>query len=471
MINAAYNNSSFIDDDGKSNGKESYEKHRSIELSTKSANSFQSTGDYEPYDHRKVEIPLTNFDTIIHLFKMSLGTGIFAMPNAFKSSGYIVGFIGTIILGTIATSCVHTLVNLEYFLCKLKKVPSMNYPNTAEAALLAGPEPFHKYAKTMVHVINAFLLLYQIGSSCIYVVFMTTNIQAVLASFGYNIHIRLLAVIILVPLILLNWIRKLKYLTPLSTIGNFITIGSFLVIFYYIFREPFTLEGKKPYATVSEFPMFFCTVLFALEAIGVIMPLENEMRTPKDFRGSTGILNRAMFLIVALYIGLGLTGYLRYGDEIKPTITINLPQTDTLALLAKALIAVSVFATHALSCYVAIDIAWSEYILKRIEKSNRKLLWEYALRTGIVFITFVMAVAIPDLDLFISLIGALSLATLGILFPPFLETVAKWNRVSGFTKALMISKNLLFGVIGLAGFFIGSSISMKDIINRYLEES
>lgn len=68
--------------------------------------------------------------------------------------------------------------------------------------------------------------------------------------------------------------RKLKYLAPLSTIGNIITIISFGVIFYYIFREPLTLEGKRPYATLSEFPMFFGTVLFALEAIGVVRCME-----------------------------------------------------------------------------------------------------------------------------------------------------------------------------------------------------
>lgn len=72
-------------------------------------------------------------------------------------------------------------------------------------------------------------------------------------------------------------VRKLKYLAPFATIGNIILIASFAVIFYYVFREPLTLEGKRPYAGISEFPLFFDTVLFALEAIGVIMPLENEM--------------------------------------------------------------------------------------------------------------------------------------------------------------------------------------------------
>lgn len=62
----------------------------------------------------------------------------------------------------------------------------------------------------------------------------------------------------------------MKYLAPLSSVGNAIMIISFGIICYYVFREPLTLEGKRPYATISEFPMFFGTVIFALEAIGVV---------------------------------------------------------------------------------------------------------------------------------------------------------------------------------------------------------
>lgn len=80
-----------------------------------------------------------------------------------------------------------------------------------------------------------------------------------------------------------------------------------------------------------------------------------------------------------------------------------------------------------------------------------------------------MAVAIPNLDLFISLVGALALSTLGILFPAFFETVAKWNKVSGGAKAFMIFKNILIGILGVAGFFVGTSLSIKDIIKTYLD--
>lgn len=64
--------------------------------------------------------------------------------------------------------------------------------------------------------------------------------------------------------------RNLKYLAPFSTIANFITMISFGIICYYIFRDPVTFKGKEAFGTAAEFPLFFGTVLFALEAIGVV---------------------------------------------------------------------------------------------------------------------------------------------------------------------------------------------------------
>lgn len=42
-----------------------------------------------------------------------------------------------------------------------------------------------------------------------------------------------------------------------------------------MFNEPISTEGKKAVGSLSDFPLFFGTVLFALEAIGVVS-LMNE---------------------------------------------------------------------------------------------------------------------------------------------------------------------------------------------------
>lgn len=46
--------------------------------------------------------------------------------------------------------------------------------------------------------------------------------------------------------------------------------------------------------------------------------------------GNFGVLNRSMILIVFLYVGMGFFGYLKYGVNIKGSITLNLPQNELL---------------------------------------------------------------------------------------------------------------------------------------------
>lgn len=185
-----------------------------------------------------------------------------------------------------------------------------------------------------------------------YTVFVASNIKALADHYiGCDIDLRIYLLTILLPLILINWvsaffseginftfsfysthfnsqIRNLKLLAPFSSIANVFTIISFCIIGYYIFRDPITLNDTRTVGPLAEFPLFFGTVLFALEAIYVIMPLENEMKTPKAFGGSFGVLNKAMSIIVVLYVGMGLFGYFKYGHNVLGSITLNLPENE-----------------------------------------------------------------------------------------------------------------------------------------------
>ena len=110
----------------------------------------EAADDYDPYKNRSVEHPITNYQTFFHLMKGSLGTGILAMANAFNDSGYVVGVIGTVIIGVLCTYCIHQLIRSEYELCKRKRVPSLNYVGVTEAALLEGPKCLKRFSRQSV---------------------------------------------------------------------------------------------------------------------------------------------------------------------------------------------------------------------------------------------------------------------------------------------------------------------------------
>lgn len=50
-------------------------------------------------------------ETLVHLLKGSLGTGILAMPKAFDQAGWFSGILNTILIGIICTWGLHILVS------------------------------------------------------------------------------------------------------------------------------------------------------------------------------------------------------------------------------------------------------------------------------------------------------------------------------------------------------------------------
>lgn len=86
-------------------------------------------------------------DTLIHLLKGSLGSGILAMPLAFLNAGLYFGLAATFGIGLICTYCVHILVKTAHELCRRIQKPSLGFAETAEAAFLAGPPAVHKFSR------------------------------------------------------------------------------------------------------------------------------------------------------------------------------------------------------------------------------------------------------------------------------------------------------------------------------------
>ncbi|KOB75475.1 Amino acid transporter, partial [Operophtera brumata] len=158
---------------------------------------------YNPFEHRTVQHPNTTIGSILHLLKACLGSGILAMPAAFKNSGLLIG------------------------------VADFYFPE------------------------------------------LQLSIQTYCA-------------LTLVPLVL----------------------------------------EREMVASVSTWPLFLSTVIFAMEGIGVVMPVENEMAHPEKFLGCPGVLNTAMVIVICSYGVVGFFGYVQFGDAVKGSVTLNLPQDD-----------------------------------------------------------------------------------------------------------------------------------------------
>ncbi|XP_058816810.1 proton-coupled amino acid transporter-like protein CG1139 [Topomyia yanbarensis] len=420
---------------------------------------------YDPHLHRNRPHPTTNSETLVHLLKGSLGTGILAMPQAFCNSGYLSGLINTVLIGVLCTYCLHVLVQAQYVLCKRHRVPILTYPISMKMALEEGPQCLRPYSRFAVVIVDGFMIVYQLGICCVYIVFVATNIKQ-LVDVWYPLDVKIHCLILLVPLIGINMIRNLKILAPFSTLANLITFVGIGMILYYILDDLPPISEREMMADIGKFPLFFGTTLFALEAVGVVIALENNMKTPKSFGGAFGVLNVGMFVIVFLYAGMGFLGYLKYGETALGSVTLNLPESEWLSQSIRVLFAIAIFISYALQCYVPVDIIWNVYLIDRYKDSNKKFIYEMLVRIVLVIITFLLAVAIPRLGLFISLFGALCLSALGIAFPAIMEICVRWPDKLGPGK-ITLWKDIILIIFGIIGLVAGTYTSLRDIVYSF----
>lgn len=270
-----------------------------------------------------------DWDTLIHLLKGSLGSGILAMPLAFANAGLWFGLIATFIIGAICTYCVHILVKCAHILSRRTQVPSLGFADVAETAFLAGPDALHKWSRMARFIINSFLVVDLIGCCCVYNVFVASNLKQIIEHYyDMDFDLRVYICMLLLPLIAINSIRSLKYLMPFSLIANILIATGMGITMYYILSDIPAVTERKAISDIQHLPMFFGTVIFALEGIGVVMSLENNMEKPQHFIGCPGVLNIGMTIVIALYASVGFLGYLKYGDNTEASITLNLPIQD-----------------------------------------------------------------------------------------------------------------------------------------------
>lgn len=158
----------------------------------------------------------TYLETIVHFVKAGIGAGIFAMGEAMKNIGYVVGPILTVILSLILLYEQHILLQCAADVRKhygLQK--RTDYGETFQLALLAN-DKWKKHARLMKIITNLFLILTQLGFCAVYFVFISNTMKNVLHFFGYDFDVRALISMALVPILLSSLITNLKFLGKMT---------------------------------------------------------------------------------------------------------------------------------------------------------------------------------------------------------------------------------------------------------------
>lgn len=427
--------------------------------------------DYERMGERS---GTTFFQTLIHLLKGNIGTGLLGLPLAVKNAGLVVGPVSLFVMGIIAVHCMRLLVKCSHHLGAKMSRPSLSYGEAVQFGI-ENVSWLRRHSQWGKRVVDVFLIITQLGFCCVYFVFLSENVkQVVEAANATSINCeqnftnqtnvyppsfdkRLYMLCFLPFIILLVFTPNLKYLAPLSLIANLVMSASLVLIYFYSLTHITTPIDLPKVGRAKDYPLFFGTAIFAFEGIGVVLPLENKMQHPQRFML---VLYVGMAIVTFLYISLGTIGYLCFGENIGGSITLNLPNCWTYQMV-KLLYCFGIFITFALQFYVPAEILIPPVVARVAERWERAV--DLLMRTGLVILTCALAILIPELDLVISLVGSVSSSFLALIFPPLLQIAVFHNE--GLSPLVSV-KNLLISLIGFVGFLAGTYIAIEQIIAR-----
>uniref|UniRef100_A0A665V676 Proton-coupled amino acid transporter 1-like n=1 Tax=Echeneis naucrates TaxID=173247 RepID=A0A665V676_ECHNA len=416
--------------------------------------------------------------TLIHLLKGNIGTGLLGLPLAVKNAGLVLGPVSLLCMGIIAVHCMRLLVKCSHHLSAKVNRPSLTYGEAVQYGMENVPW-LRRHSQWGKRTVNLFLIITQLGFCCVYFVFLSDNVKQVVeaanaTTFSCQVNhtnqtqilvksfdSRLYMLCFLPAIILLVFTPNLKYLAPLSLVANLVMTASLILIYFYSLTNISYPISLPKVGRAKDYPLFFGTAIFAFEGIGVVLPLENKMQRPQSF---TLVLYLGMGIVTFLYISLGTIGYMCFGDQIGGSITLNLPNCWTYQAV-KLLYCFGIFITFALQFYVPAEILIPPVVARVPER------WETAvdllLRTVLVIFTCALAILIPELDLVISLVGSVSSSFLALIFPPLLQIIA--FHTEGLSP-LVTAKNVVISLVGLVGFLTGTYIAIEEIINRNAEK-
>ncbi|XP_065203562.1 proton-coupled amino acid transporter-like protein pathetic [Planococcus citri] len=363
--------------------------------------------DYDPHSFGKEHYPSFFWGTLFNMFKTIIGTGMLALPFAFKSVGYGVAIVGIFLGGLIYTHVLHLLMEVEYELCKKLKTPNLTYLGIITNSFEQGPRGIRKFIPVAKFLTYFHYVFNKCISNSIYLITIGGNMQIIINHYcDANLTIVYAISAVMVVIIPMALIRNLKFLAPLSILTSIFCIIN-VVLILSIPTDYDSSSEIKAIADITKFPDFFGLSLGAFMCTMIVVPLKNNMRYPKTFTSSFGVINVTLSAVVVIYCIFGCLGYVKYGDSLHGSILFNLPPDGLVTLVVLNLYTFSVCVSFILTLFTIFDTLWSNLFVNR--KMSHPIMAEYALRIFLCITAYFLAVILPDFKIMASLSGVMAI--------------------------------------------------------------
>ncbi|CAK1549219.1 unnamed protein product [Leptosia nina] len=443
--------------------------NNTTKLPQQETNDQENRSKGEPYDFvsNRPERKRNNFlESTGHLIKGCLGGGVLGIHEAFMKCGLWTALFVTIGFGLYISYCLHILISAAQTLYRRLHIPEMSYPDVAEASLRVAPFPgLRKYSKWFRYAVDVIICIDLFGASCVYQIMIAKTIMELVENTQENEsedinRLRLYILALLIPILLLCMIRSLKYLAPFTLLGDVLVVVCVVATLIYSLQSAQPIKNVPAWKDAIGFFEFCGIVVFSMEGIGVSLPIENNMKDPKQF---PLVIASGMSIVLLFLITIGFFGYWGFGEHCVTPVTLNFP-TDIFPTILKGLMGVMIFITYALNFWVPFNLVW-HYLAKKHDP-KKHWIWERFYRGAFVLLITLVAIAFPNIGNLMGLLGAFALSNMGFIFPAVINLLIIWEDPGLGRFRWRLWKNVAIIQVGILLFFAGTYSNMKGLISN-----
>ncbi|CAJ1459480.1 unnamed protein product [Effrenium voratum] len=383
----------------------------------------------------------SNLSTVLVILKSTIGGTLVIIPGAFATTGLLLAPLILLFVGGVEIYCMVLLVQC------VRSLGGGSYGEIARQSMGA----------VGMWAVDLSILLSQTGFVCAEMLYVAKNCSGAAARYGIRSSIvsetgiLLLQLVVVIPM---SWIRQLKYFQFSNFIANATVLLALGVLLSYstvgLADEG---PGENIHAAGSGWMIFAGTVVFSFECINFVIPMYDAHENKETF---APILVMTLLGVCGLFILFGAVNYGYYGEDTKPVITLNLPETSQTGRIVPFAFALASLFNVPLFLFPA-AIYLEAQLLSKVPSSSQE--WKVrGIRTLLILLCTCIALLGKDrIDAFISLIGSVCCVPLAFIFPVICHA-----QVCSQSRAVKIMNGGVF-LLGLILFVYTSYSSIKQL--------
>ncbi|KAI4306914.1 hypothetical protein L6164_030154 [Bauhinia variegata] len=363
---------------------------------------------------------------VFNITTTMVGAGIMSIPATMKVLGIIPGFIAIVAVALI------TDITVEFML---------RYTSSGESITYAGMvgESFGKFGSLAVKIC---VIITNLGMLIIYLIIIgdvlcgseskgTLHLGVLQEWFGLHwwtsraFALLFVTIFIMLPLVMLRRVDSLRYSSAISILLAlvFVAISSSMAFYALWSGKTQALRMLPDFSKISIFDLF-TTVPVLITGFGSqvnIHPIRAELRKPSDMSIATRI---SLIICVVIYFAIGFFGYLLFGDSVMADILVNFDQNSgtVVGRLLNDVVRLS-YALHLALVFPIMNYSLRANIDELLFSNKNKPVLALdtprfvCLTCGLLAISYITAVALPNIWYFFQFLGSTTIAALSFIFP------------------------------------------------------